>query len=37
MSNYILEEEVIQDLVGGEFERENPVPQSKLKGWNKLF
>jgi len=36
MSQYNIEEEVIQDLVGGEFERE-PVPQSKLKGWKSFL
>jgi purine-cytosine permease-like protein len=36
MSQYNIEEEIIQDLAGGEFERE-PVPQSKLKGWKSFL
>lgn len=36
MSQYNIEEEIIEKIAGGEFERE-PVPQSKLKGWKSFL
>ena len=36
MSLISIEEEVIEETVGGEFERE-PVPQSKLKSWKSFL
>jgi len=36
MSQVSIEEEMIEDIAGGEFER-TPVPQSKLKGWKSFI
>lgn len=36
MSQYNIEEEIIEEIAGGEFERE-PVPTSKLKGWKSFL
>ncbi|WP_047419500.1 cytosine permease [Cellulophaga sp. Hel_I_12] len=36
MSQFNIEEEVIERIVGGEFERE-PIPPSKLKGWQSFL
>lgn len=36
MSQINVEEEMIEDIAGGEFERE-PVPNSKLKGWKSFL
>ncbi len=36
MLQNVTEEQIIEDLAGGEFERE-PVPQSKLKGWGSFL
>tara|TARA_R110000868_G_scaffold17693_2_gene77404 strand:+ start:9971 stop:11386 length:1416 start_codon:yes stop_codon:yes gene_type:complete len=36
MSQNHLEEAIIEEIAGGEFERE-PVPQSKLKGWKSFL
>jgi len=36
MTQYHIEEDVIEDIVGGEFER-TPVPKSKLKSWKSFL
>ncbi|WMI65352.1 hypothetical protein RBH94_14965 [Aestuariibaculum sp. YM273] len=36
MTQYHQEEDMIEDIAGGEFER-TPVPQSKLKGWKSFL
>jgi len=36
MTQYHKEEEIIEEITGGEFER-TPVPQSKLKGWKSFL
>lgn len=36
MTQYSIENDVIEDIAGGEFERE-PVPQSKLKSWKSFL
>lgn len=36
MSQYPIEEEIIEEIAGGEFERE-PVPESKLKSWKSFL
>jgi len=36
MSEYSLEQDVIEEIAGGEFERE-PVPESKLKSWKSFL
>ncbi|GGG50700.1 membrane protein [Croceivirga lutea] len=36
MSQYNIEEEIIEKIAGGEFERQ-PVPTSKLKGWKSFL
>ncbi len=36
MSQYNIEEEIIEDIAGGEFER-TPVPKSNLKGWKSFL
>ena len=36
MSQVSIEEEMIEEIAGGEFER-TPVPKSKLKGWKSFL